>query len=105
MNQSRRRGTSKAQSRRDFLMKAGGGAAAAAAFGAHPLRGWAADPVNIGELYPVTGSMAQIGVGIVAAAKLAVEMVNEAGGFKTLGGAKMNLILSDIKSDTTVTRT
>lgn len=78
---------------------------AAGAFSAYPLRGWAADPVNIGGLYPVTGSMAQIGVGIVAAAKLAVEMVNEAGGIKSLGGAKMNLIISDIQSDTTVTRT
>src|SRR6202035_840512 len=46
-----------------------------------------------------------IGVGCVAAAKLAVEMVNDAGGIKSLGGAKMNLILSDIQSDTTVTRT
>ncbi len=69
------------------------------------LRGWAADPVNIGALYPTTGSMAQIGVGCVAAAKLAVEMVNEAGGIKSLGGAKLNLIISDVQSDTTVTRT
>ena len=78
---------------------------AAGAFGAVPLRGWAADPVNIGALYPTTGSMAQIGVGCVAAAKLAVEMVNEAGGIKSLGGAKLNLIISDVQSDTTVTRT
>ena len=70
-----------------------------------PLRGWAADPVNIGALYPTTGSMAQIGVGCVAAAKLAVDMVNEAGGIKSLGGAKLNLIISDVQSDTTVTRT
>ena len=32
-------------------------------------------------------------------------MVNEAGGIKSLGGAKLNLILSDVQSDTTVTRT
>ena len=70
-----------------------------------PLRGWAADPINIGALYPTTGSMAQIGVGCVAAAKLAVEMVNDAGGIKSLGGAKLNLIISDVQSDTTVTRT
>src|SRR5580700_7925685 len=70
-----------------------------------PLRGWAADPVNIGALYPTTGSMAQIGVGCVAAAKLAVDMINEAGGIKSLGGAKLNLIISDVQSDTTVTRT
>ena len=52
--------------RREFLIKTGG-ILAAGAFGAVPLRGWAADPVNIGGLYPATGSMAQIGVGIVAA--------------------------------------
>jgi branched-chain amino acid transport system substrate-binding protein len=104
MKRSQRQTTLKRQSRRKFL-KTAGGAMVAGAFGAYPLRGWAADPVNIGGLYPVTGSMAQIGVGIVAAAKLAVEMVNEAGGIKSLGGAKMNLIISDIQSDTTVTRT
>ena len=95
---------SQRQSRRKFLVKAGG-ALAAGAFGAVPLRGWAADPINIGALYPTTGSMAQIGVGCVAAAKLAAEMVNDAGGIKSLGGAKLNLIISDVQSDTTVTRT
>jgi branched-chain amino acid transport system substrate-binding protein len=95
---------SRRPSRRKFLLKATG-AVVAGAFGAVPLRGWAADPVNIGALYPTTGSMAQIGVGCVAAAKLAVEMVNAAGGIKSLGGAKLNLIISDVQSDTTVTRT
>src|SRR5689334_13973689 len=92
------------RNRRRFLAKAGG-TAAAAAFGPWVLRGWAADPINIGGLYPTTGSMAQIGVGCVAAAKLAVEMINDAGGIKSLGGAKLNLITSDVQSDTTVTRT
>jgi branched-chain amino acid transport system substrate-binding protein len=91
--------------RRDFLVKAAGGALAASAFGAVPLRGFAAEPVNIGALYPVTGSLAQIGQGCVNAAKLAVQMVNDAGGIKSLGGAKLNLIVSDVQSDTTVTRT
>ena len=95
---------SKRQGRREFLVKMGG-ILAASAFDALPARGSAADPVNIGALYPTTGSMAQIGVGCVAAAKLAVEMVNDAGGIKSLGGAKLNLILSDVQSDTTVTRT
>ncbi len=53
---------SKQQGRREFLLKTGG-ILAAGAFGAVPLRGWAADPVNIGALYPTTGSMAQIGIG------------------------------------------
>jgi branched-chain amino acid transport system substrate-binding protein len=90
--------------RRNFLLKTGG-ALAAGALGPYPLRGFAADPVNIGALYPSTGSMAQIGQGCVAAAKLAVEMVNNAGGIKSLGGAPLNLIISDVQSDTTVTRT
>jgi len=92
-------------SRREVLTKTAGGALAATAFGAMPLRGYAAEPINIGALYPVTGSMAQIGQGCVNAAKLAVQMVNDAGGIKSLGGAKLNLIISDIQSDTTVTRT
>jgi branched-chain amino acid transport system substrate-binding protein len=91
--------------RRRDVLKATGGAFAAAAFGAVPLRSFAAEPVNIGALYPVTGSMAQIGQGCVNAAKLAAEMINDAGGIKSLGGAKLNLIVSDVQSDTTVTRT
>src|SRR5689334_15583569 len=92
-------------SRRKFLVKTAGSVAAAAALGPYALRGYAADPVNIGGLYPSTGSMAQIGQACVVAAKLAVEMVNNAGGIKSLGGAKLNLILSDVQSDPTVTRT
>lgn len=105
MKKSRSRNQSKLLRRRDFLIKSASGVLATAAFGAVPLRGWAAEPVNIGALYPVTGSFAQIGQACVNAAKLAVEMVNNAGGVKSLGGAKLNLIISDVQSDTTVTRT
>ncbi len=66
---------------------------------------FAADVVNIGALYPTTGSLAQTGQGCVNATKLAIQMINDAGGIKSLGGAKLNLILSDNQSDTTVTRT
>jgi branched-chain amino acid transport system substrate-binding protein len=96
MKKSRGQTPTKSLRRRDFLIKTAGGAIATTAFGAIPLRGWAAEPVNIGGLYPVTGSFAQIGQACVNAAKLAVEMVNEAGGIKSL---------SDVQSDTTVTRT
>src|SRR3984893_17797869 len=95
---------SKRQSRRKFLAKAGG-VLAAGAFGAVPLRGWAADPVNIGALYASTGSMAHVGGGCVAAARHQHQMINDAGGIKSLGCAKLNLIISDVQSDTTVTRT
>lgn len=90
--------------RRTFLIR-GSGALAAAAIASPPIISGAAETVNIGALYPSTGGMAQIGIGCVVAAKLAVEMVNEAGGIKSLGGAKLNLIVSDVQSDTTVTRT
>lgn len=93
--------------RKDFLTTTVGGPVAAgvlAGYGTGILSA-AADPVNIGGLYPVTGSFAQIGQGCVNAAKLAVQMVNDGGGIKSLGGAKLNLILSDVQSDPTVTRT
>src|ERR1700691_4404092 len=95
----------KGQRRRDFLIKTGGGALAAGALTAFPRISRAAETVSIGGLYPVTGSGAQIGQGCASAAKLAVQMVNDAGGIKSLGGAKLNLIISDVQSDTTVTRT
>jgi branched-chain amino acid transport system substrate-binding protein len=107
MEKSQSQGMRKRQRRRDFLIKTAGGAVAAGALAklGMPRLARAAEPVNIGGLYPVTGSFAQIGQGCVNAAKLAVQMVNEAGGIKSLGGAKLNLIISDVQSDTTVTRT
>src|ERR1700689_909976 len=93
----------KRRDRREFL-KGSARAAAVAAFGV-ARKAFAAEPVNIGALYPTTGSFAQIGQGCVNAAKLAVQMINDAGGIKSLGGAKLNLIVSDVQSDTTVTRT
>jgi len=107
MKTSGRRAPARRQGRRDFLVKSAGGAFAAGALAALglPREAGAAEAVNIGALYPVTGSFAQIGQGCVNAAKLAVEMINDAGGIKALGGARLNLIVSDVQSDTTVTRT
>lgn len=106
MEPSRNRQSQKLPCRREVLKSAGAAIAAVAVPSFGLLRqSRAAEPVNIGGLYPVTGSFAQIGQGCVNAAKLAVEMVNEAGGIKSLGGAKLNLIVSDVQSDPTVTRT
>src|ERR1041385_1966904 len=102
MKKSKSRLGAKRLGRRDFLIQSSA-LAAASTFNIRTAA--AVDTVNIGGLYPVTGSFAQIGQGCVNAAKLAVQMVNEAGGIKSLGGAKLNLIVSDIQSDTTVTRT
>jgi branched-chain amino acid transport system substrate-binding protein len=95
--------------RRDFLATVARGTVATGvltAYGATTVNSEAAPAaVNICGLYPVTGSFGQIGQGCVNAAKIAVQMVNNGGGIKSLGGAKLNLILSDVQSDTTVTRT
>src|ERR1700692_4343864 len=78
------------QQRREFLIKTAGGALATGALAAFPILSRAAEPVNIGGLYPVTGSLAQIGQGCVAAAKLAVQMVNDAGGMKSSGRRQLS---------------
>ncbi len=97
----------KRHGRREFFTKSAGAALGASAFAAFGItrQAGAAEPINIGALYPVTGSFAQIGQGCVNAAKLAVQMINNDGGIKSLGGAKLNLIVSDVQSDATVTRT
>lgn len=104
-----RGGLRRQYTRRNLLATAARSAVAAgalSAFGGIARPSHAAGPaINIGGLYPVTGSLAQIGQGIVNAAKLAVQMVNDRGGIKSLGGAQLNLVVSDIQSDPTVTRT
>ena len=65
----------------------------------------AADPVRIGVLYPLTGPAAQPGNDSLAAAKLALDIVNNAHnldlplarteGLPNLGGAKVEFIVAD----------
>jgi len=76
----------------------------AAAHSAHAAARLGADPVNIGALIRPPAAWRKIGVGCVAAAKLAAEMVNEPA-HQVARGAKLNLILPTCRSDTTVTRT
>ena len=104
MSASSRQALMLQRGRRDFLVRSTSAVLAAGALGI-PRASRAAEPVNIGALYPTTGCFAQIGQGCGNAAKLAVRMVNDAGGIKSQGGAKLNLIVSDVQSDTTVTRT
>lgn len=91
--------------RREFLkgiatLAVGGGLAGL------PLRTVSAQPkeVNIGVLYPTSGSQARFGQMCVNAVRLAVDEINAAGGIKSLGGAKLNPIVADIQSDPGVTR-
>ena len=79
-------------SRRDFL-KGAAALGVGTGLAGLPLRGAraaAAKEVNIGVLYPTSGSQAQFGQMCVNAIKLAVDDINSAGGIKSLGGAKIN---------------
>lgn len=61
--------------------------------------------VNIAALFPLSGELARMGETCLNAAKLAADDINAAGGVKALGGAKINVVSSDLRSDDRVTRT
>lgn len=83
--------------RKNFILRAcaAGTFAALGISAAH-----AADPVKIGYLIPLSGSAAAaIGKDMSRATHLAVKHINEAGGIKSLGGAKLELLESDTRGD------
>lgn len=57
--------------------------------------------VKIAFLNPLSGGNADAGKQDLDAAKLAVDDINAAGGIKSLGGAKVELVVSDTTSDPT----
>jgi branched-chain amino acid transport system substrate-binding protein len=93
------------ESRRRFLKGTLGiGVGAALAAVPRGVRAAAAKDVNVAVMYPTSGSQARFGQMCVNAIKIAVDDINNAGGIKALGGAKINAIYADIQSETTVTR-
>lgn len=58
--------------------------------------------VKIGNIIPLSGPSASVGVQGKNAREMAVEEINNAGGIKSLGGAKLEMIYVDSKSDPTV---
>ena len=57
-----------------------------------------ADTVKIGNIEPMSGPSATLGKQGKAAREMAVEEINAAGGIKSLGGAKLELIYADSES-------
>ncbi len=55
--------------------------------------------VNIALFTPLTGSQVDLGTMSRNAAQMAVDDINAQGGIKSLGGAKVNLVVADITSD------
>ena len=89
--------TSKGTTRRSVL----GGTALAGAMVAMPavLRAQTPPAVKLGILQPVTGALAQDGEFGRTGAELAIEEINKAGGIKSLGGAKIEMVFGDARSN------
>ena len=51
--------------------------------------------IKIGSIHPLTGSMAYEGQQMVYGQELVAEMINEAGGIKSMGGAKLEIVSGD----------
>ncbi|HEX6079573.1 MAG TPA: ABC transporter substrate-binding protein [Methylomirabilota bacterium] len=91
--------TTARSTRRTFI-----GGAAAAAVGVPTLLRAQPRTVKIGMVCPVSGPMADVGQDSRLGAQLAVEAVNAAGGIKSLGGARLELLTADSETKTDVAR-
>jgi branched-chain amino acid transport system substrate-binding protein len=56
-------------------------------------------PIKVGILQPVTGALAYDGQQGRMGAEMAIEAVNAAGGIKSLGGAKIEMVFGDARSN------
>jgi branched-chain amino acid transport system substrate-binding protein len=63
-----------------------------------------APTIKLGVLHTVTGPLAEPGQACRAGAQLAAEAINQAGGVKALGGAKLEVMLGDTQSKPEVAR-
>src|SRR5262245_9693119 len=61
--------------------------------------------INIGVVVPLSGANAQFGINSRNGIELVADEINAAGGIKALGGAKINLVVSDATSNPTTAST
>jgi branched-chain amino acid transport system substrate-binding protein len=96
----------KGMDRRTFLKVTGaaGLGVAATTFGVPKLLRAAPDTIKIGSVQPATGPLAVIGIGQRRGNQLAVDYINSKGGIKSMGGAKLELLLGDSESKPEVGR-
>ena len=92
--------------RRTFLKVTGaaGLGIATTTFGVPTLLRAAPDTIKIGSVQPATGPLAVIGVGQRRGNQLAVDYINSMGGIKSMGGAKLELVVGDSESKPEVGR-
>ena len=83
-------------SRRSFLKAAGMAGVAAATMGFPAvLRGAEPKEILIGSIHPITGPVAYDGTSLAQGVELAADQKNAAGGIKSMGGAKLKVLLMD----------
>ena len=94
--------TRKGAGRRDFLKQA----TAATAVLSIPSIAWSkTDQVNVGVVVPLSGANAEFGKNSQQGIQLVADQINAAGGIKSLGGAKIKLIVADSTSTPTTAAT
>lgn len=57
--------------------------------------GGSSGDIKIGALYPISGDLAALGTDCVNGFKLGVDEINAAGGIKSMGGAKIEVVAAD----------
>lgn len=82
-----------------------GAAAAATSLLAAPTILRAQEAIKVGVVYPISGDFARFGDSVTKATVLAFDHVNEAGGIASMGGARIEPVIVDIRSDSNVART
>jgi branched-chain amino acid transport system substrate-binding protein len=95
-------GNGLAVGRRTFLQ---GAAAGTAVLGFPAVLRAQPRTVKIGVIHTVTGPLAEPGQACRLGAQMAADAINAAGGIKSMGGAKLELILGDTQSKPEVART
>jgi branched-chain amino acid transport system substrate-binding protein len=90
----------KGMDRRTFIKTSGiiGLGVATSSFGVPKLLRAAPPTIKIGSVQPATGPLAVIGVGQRRGNQLAVDYINAKGGIKSMGGAKLELVIGDSES-------
>ena len=57
-----------------------------------------AAPIKIGAIFAISGPASFLGAPEQKTAEMFVEQINQAGGIKALGGAKLKLVVADVTS-------
>jgi branched-chain amino acid transport system substrate-binding protein len=90
--------------RRTFLKTAGAAAGTAVVAGFPAVLRAQAPTVKIGTLHCVTGPQAEPGQACRLGAQMAADAINAAGGIKSMGGARIELLLGDTQTKPEVAR-